>query len=171
MEIKLDEMQGYLTSDRKFDQKCALKSTGVKAAICYKEEKDGKPVNQDMIRDEESLSTLVIRGLNTIFQDHTTPSEHQMVTLEMTDIPKALCMVLNNEKQYTADERSLRYTEVKKNEYISDKEVELYNKWLNILYDVIDKKHGDFYRKYSKNESGAKKTMIKLAQENARFME
>lgn len=170
MEIKLDEMQGYLTSDRKFDQKCALKSTGVKAAICYKEEKDGRPVNQDMIRNEESLSTLVIRGLNTIFQDHTTPSEHQMVTLEMTDIPKALCMVLNNEKQYTADERSLRYTEVKKNEYISDKEVELYNKWLNILYDVIDKKHGDFYRKYSKNESGAKKTMIKLAQENARFM-
>lgn len=170
MKIKLDPMQGYITDDRKFDQKKALESTGVKAAICYKEEKNGRPVTQDMIRQEESLSTLITRGLNTIYQDHTTPSEHQIISLEIVDIPKALCMVLNNEKQYTADERSLRYTEVKPSKFITDQEVELYNKWLNILNNVIEKKYYDFYRKYNKTENGTKKAILKLAQENARYM-
>lgn len=170
MKIKLDPMQGYITNDRKFDQKKALESTGIKAAICYKEEKNGSPVTQDMIREEENLSTLITRGLNTIYQDHTTPSEHQIVSLEIVDIPKALCMVLNNEKQYTADERSLRYTEVKPSNFISNKEVELYNKWLNILNNVIEKKYYDFYRKYNKTEKGTNKAILKLAQENARYM-
>lgn len=108
--------------------------------------------------------------MDTIFNDHTTPSEHQMVSLEIVGIPKILCMVLNNEKQYTADERSLRYTKIEENANISKKEVELYNKWLKIYYDVIENKLGDFYRKFSKTENGAKKTILKMAQENARYM-
>lgn len=170
MEIKLDPMQGYVTKERLFDQKKAFISTGVKAAVCYKEPKNNIPITQDMIREDEDFITLVNRGLNTVYQDHTTPSEHQMVSLEITGAPKMLLMVLNNEKQYTADERSLRYTKVEENNVISKKEVELYNKWINILCFVIENKLGDFYRKFSKSEAGAKKSILKMAQENARYM-
>lgn len=170
MEIRLDPMQGYVTKEGLFDQKKAFMSTGVKAAVCYKEVKDGIPVSQDMIRKDEDFATLFTRGLDTVFNDHTTPSEHQSVSLEIVGIPKILCMVLNNEKQYTADERSLRYTKVEENANISKKEVELYNKWLKIFNDVIDNKMGDFYRKFSKTDAGAKKAILKMAQENARYM-
>lgn len=53
MEIKLDPMQGYVTKNRLFDQAKALESTGVKAAICYKEVKEGVPVSQDNIREDK----------------------------------------------------------------------------------------------------------------------
>lgn len=170
MEVRLDPMQGYVTGKRTFDQKKAFESTGVKAAVCFKEVKDGKVVNQDMIREDEDFSTLVNRGLNTVMQDHTTPSEHQIVSLEIEGVPKIFLMVLNNEKQYTADERSLRYTKVENNGVISKKEVELYNKWLNILTNVIEDKMGDFYRRFNKSDIAAKKAIIKMAQENARYM-
>lgn len=170
MEIKLDPMQGYLTKEGKFDQQKAFESAGVKAALCFKEVKEGIQVSPEMIRKDEDLKTLVIRGLNTFFSDHTTPSEHQSVGLEITGIPKILLMVLNNEKQYTADERSLRYTKVEENASISKEEVELYNKWIDILNKVITDKMGEFYRKYSKTDKGAEKAILKMAQENARYM-
>ena len=85
-------------------------------------------------------------------------------------------MILNNEHQYTADERSLRYTEVKPNEYISDIEVELYNKWLNIFIKILNDEYLDFFKKFNKGENEEKtnkKVAIaikKIAQENARYM-
>lgn len=79
-------------------------------------------------------------------------------------------MILNNEKQYTADERSLRYTEVEPNGYITERETALYNKWLNILEKVIKDKMGEFYIKTSKSEKLANSAIHKLAQENARYM-
>ena len=170
MEIKLDPMQGYVTNNRLFDQKKALESTGVKAAICYKEVSRGVPFSQDKVREDEDFSILATRGIDTIFNDHTTPSEHQVLSLEIVGIPKIMCMVLNNEKQYTADERSLRYTSVEETANISKKEVELYNKWLKIYYDVIKEKLGSFYHKFSKNAAQEEKTIIKMAQENARYM-
>lgn len=169
MKISLDPMQGYVKNG-KFDQRKAFCSTGVKAAVCFKEARDGKPVNQEMIREEESEGTLINRGINTLFMDHTTPSEHQIVSLEITGIPKALCMVLNNEKEYDADERSLRYTEVEPNKYISKEEVTLYNKWLLIFENLIKEKYYDFYLKTNKTEKMALKAIHKLAQENARYM-
>lgn len=97
MKIKLDPMQGYVTNNGLFDQKKALESTGVKAAICYKEVSDGVSFSQDKVRESEDFSTLVTRGIDTIFNDHTTPSEHQVISLEIVGIPKIMCMVLNNE--------------------------------------------------------------------------
>lgn len=47
------------------------------------------------------------------------------------------------------------------------KEVELYNKWLKNFNDVIDNKMGDFYRKFSKTDAGAKKAILKMVQERA----
>lgn len=169
MEIRLDPDQGFVTNDGKFDQKKALKNAGVKAAVCFKEPIDGEVIAPWDIRNNESEETLIVRGLNTIFSDHTTPSEHAQVGLEITGIPKILCMILNNEHQYTTDERSLRYTEVEPNEYLSDIEVENYNKWLNIFQEIITKKYFEFYRKFNKSEEATKKAIKKLAQENARY--
>lgn len=170
MKIMLDPMQGYV-KDGKFDLEKALISTGVKAAICFKEPIGGVVVSQDMIRNSESKEVLINRGLNTIYSDHTTPSEHQMISLEITEIPKILCMILNNEKQYTSDERSLRYTEVEPSSYLTKREVELYNKWLNILEDIIFDKYGKIYLKNNNgNEKKTRREIHKLAQENARYM-
>ena len=124
MKITLDPQSGFLTEDKKkFDKKAALKDTGVKAAVCFRE----GTITPEMIRETESDERLIERGLNTILSDHTSPSEQPSVSLEIVGIPKIMCMILNNEHQYTADERSLRYTMVEPSEYISDKEVELYN--------------------------------------------
>lgn len=169
MKLELDP-KGAFVKNGKFDQYEALKSVGVKAAVCYKETIDNKQVSPNDIRNSESDDILITRALSTIFNDHTTPSEHQVVSLELTGIPKILCMVLNNEKQYTADERSLRYTEVEPNDYISNLEVILYQKWLNKFEQIITAKMLDFYLKCSKNEKIAKKAIHKVAQENARYM-
>ena len=169
MKLELEPNSNYVKNGR-FDQYEALKSVGVKAAVCFKEAVNNKPISPQDIRDSESDAILINRGLNTILSDHTTPSEHQVISLELTGIPKILCMILNNEHQYTADERSLRYTEVEPNDYITELEVKLYNKWLRILEDLITKQMWNFYTKYNKNEKLAKKAIHKIAQENARYM-
>ena len=169
MKLELEPNSNYVKNGQ-FDQYEALKSVGVKAAVCFKEAIDNKPVSPQDIRDSESDAILINRGINTIISDHTTPSEHQVISLEITGIPKILCMILNNEHQYTADERSLRYTEVEPNNYITELEVKLYNKWLKIFEDLITKQMWDFYIKYNKNEKIAKKAIHKMAQENARYM-
>ncbi|MEG1900395.1 MAG: FAD-dependent thymidylate synthase [Bacilli bacterium] len=165
MHINLDPQQGFV-KDQKFDLRGAIINAGVKAAVCFK---DGK-ITPEMIRKMESEDQLLLRGINTIFLDHTTPTEHAIVSLEITNIPKILCMILNNEHQYTADERPLRYTEVKLDEYINGEEVAIYNKWVNIFTDVINHKHGDFYRCTNKTEKGALSAMKKMAGENARYL-
>ncbi len=173
MKITLDPNSGFLTKDKKrFDKKEALYDAGVKAAVCFKEGN----ITPAMIRETETEERIIERGINTIMSDHTSPSEQPQVSLEIVGIPKILCMILNNEHQYTADERSLRYTEVKPNEYISDIEVELYNKWLNIFIKILNDEYLDFFKKFNKGENEEKtnkKVAIaikKIAQENARYM-
>ncbi len=96
--------------------------------------------------------------------------------LEITGIPKILCMILNNEKEYSADERSLRYTKVKASDLISEEEVELYNKWLKIFNDILTYEYYDFFARYnqvkdpSKTENKIKNAINKIAQEKARYM-
>lgn len=173
MLVKLDPQGGFLTKDKKkFDKRDAIIDAGVKAAVCFK---DGE-ITPEMIRESETDEQLLKRGLNTIISDHTSPSEQPNVMLEIVGIPKALCMVLNNEKQYMADERSLRYTIVKKSEYISDAEVTLYDKWLQIFIDILNNEYYDFFYKFNQGatEEKTKKKIAsaikKLAQENARYM-
>ena len=169
MKLELEQNSNYIKNG-KFNQYEALKSVGVKAAVCFKEAVNNQPISPQDIRDSESDAILINRAINTILSDHTTPSEHQTVSLELTGIPKILCMILNNEHQYTADERSLRYTEVEPNNYITELEVELYNKWIKIYENLITKQMWIFYIKYNKNEKMAKKAIHKIAQENARYM-
>lgn len=170
MKLELNPRGCYI-KDGKFDQYEALKDVGVRAALCFKETVNNVAISPTDIRNSENDAILINRGLSTIYSDHTTPSEHQNVTLELTGIPKILCMILNNEKQYSADERSLRYTEVEINEYITDKEKNLYDKWLSKFEELIWNEYGSFYMRDSKdNEIRARKAIHKIAQENARYM-
>lgn len=172
MEINLDPNSGFLTKDKKFDKRLALYATGVKAAVCFKR----GDITPEDIRATETEERIIKRGINTILSDHTSPSEQPTVSLEITGIPKILCMVLNNEHLYAADERSLRYTEVKESMYISKQEVELYNKWLAIFISLLNANYLDFFLKYNKGvteEQTTKKAasaIKKIAQENARYM-
>lgn len=173
MKILLDPQAGFLTKDKKkFDKKSALMDAGVKAAVCFKE----GSITPDAIRESETEERLIERGLSTIISDHTSPSEQPVVSMEIVGIPKILCMVLNNEHQYMADERSLRYTEVKPSDYISKEEVTLYDKWLEIFINILTLEYLDFYKKFNKGETEektlkkAKSAIKKIAQENARYM-
>lgn len=173
MKITLDPQGGFLKEDKKgYDKKNALIDAGVKAAVCFK---DGD-ITPDMIRAQESDERLLERGLNTVLSDHTSPSEQPTVMLEIVGIPKILCMVLNNEHQYTADERSLRYTLVKESEYISEQEVTLYNKWLEKFINILSKEYYSFFLQHNKGTTDeitikrANSAIKKIAQENARYM-
>lgn len=173
MKITLDPNSGFLTKNKKrFDKKKALYDAVIKAAVCFKEGE----ITPVMIRETETEERIIERGINTIISDHTSPSEQPQVSLEIVGIPKILCMILNNEHQYAADERSLRYTEVKPNEYISDLEVELYDKWLNIFIKILNHEYLDFFKKFNKGDTEEKtnkkaaSAIKKIAQENARYM-
>lgn len=180
MEIKLGENTSFLTEDGKFDKKRALIESGIAAGVCYR---DG---SIEDIKAQDSEQTLINRARRAISDEHLTPLEHASVGLEITGIPKILCMILNNQSQYTTCERSLRYTEVVSNDEtnISDIEVDLYNKWLQIFIDLITKNYwNQFYRiakinyDNSPNKEKLKDPKIvaadnikKRAQENARYL-
>lgn len=165
MKISLDPSSYYVNDDGTFNQRKALINAGVKAAVCYKE----GDVTPTIIREGETDDVLIKRAINTILNDHTTPSEQQVIGLEIVGIPKILCMILNNEHQYSACERSLRYTPVKESSFISSKEIKFYQEWLRIFNEVITKKYFDFYRKFNSSDKNTMKAINKLAQENARY--
>lgn len=165
MEVKLSKENYFITEDGKFNQKEALKTAGLKAAVCFKA---GEITPWD-IREAESDEILIKRGLGTITADHVTPSQQVPVSLEIYGIPKIICMYLNNLGMQAADERSLRYTEVKPNEYLTDIEVSLYNKWMTIIQDILWNDYKAYFlMTNNQDEKKAKIAIKKLAQENAR---
>ena len=72
-------------------------------------------------------------------------------------------MVINNEHEYTTSEKSARYTPIirKDNSIITEREEQLYNKWLNIFKIKIKAKYGNIYNDFK---------IKTLAQENARYL-
>ena len=88
--------------------------------------------------------------------------------MEITGISRRLCLILNNEKEYAADELSLRYTEVQESPYNTSLEISLYYKWLEIFKKIITKDYWDWFRKQTKTDHGAEVNITKKAQENAR---
>ena len=165
MEVRLAKENYYLTKDGKFNQKEALKTAGIKAAVCFK---PGEITPWD-IRDNESERVLLRRGIDTVLADHVTPSQQVPVSLEIYEIPKIICMYLNNLGMQAADERSLRYTEVKANDYLTEVEISLYSKWMDILQQILWKDYQAYFMMSNGNdEKRAKSAIKKLAQENAR---
>ncbi len=164
MKVTLDKENQFLTENGLLDQKQAFIYSGIKAAWCFKPG-DATP---ESIRSMDK-DALLRMGLETFINDHGTPDEHYQVSIEITGIPKLLCMILNDEHQYTTCERSLRYTKVKESEYITPLEVKLYNKWYNINLEIFKTKYYDWFLKVNKNDvTEALKDMGKKSQENAR---
>ena len=83
-------------------------------------------------------------------------SGHVTYNLALEGIPKILAMVLNNEKMYNTSEKSARYTKMEP----SEKEEELYEKWIKIYQEVIQEKYPEI----------DEKKVRKLAMENARYL-
>lgn len=164
MQVTLDKENRFLNKFGGIDLKQAFIYSGIKAAWCYKP----GSATPDSIRSM-SEDTLLRIGIETFLNDHGTPDEHYEISVEITEIPKLLCMILNDEHQYTTCERSLRYTKVKESEYITDLEVAKYNKWYNLNLEMFKNNYYDWFLKVNKNDDKmALKDMEKKAGENAR---
>lgn len=121
--------------------------------VCYTE-KDFLDVLKERA-DKGLQKRLIGSGHHSVF-------EHINFTFNFMGIPKALAMILNNEKQYATSEKSARYTIMKDME---PEQREKYDKWMDILIPKIDKIYPQM-----KNEDDRAKAIKKLAQENARYM-
>ena len=91
---------------------------------------------------------------------HHSIYDHAELTFSMSEIPKFMLMILNNEYCYTTSEQSARYTDFSKAGK-TEKERELYTKWSGKIKAAILEYYGD---KFTEAEAQ------KLAQENARYM-
>lgn len=141
--IEDDSKRGKILKGlERFSQTCAK--------TCYEQgnfdELQNEPLNKKFIQG------LLDRGHHSVF-------EHMYFTFNMIGLPKALAMVLNNEKQYTTSEKSARYTVM---EDIEPIQREKYDKWMSILTPRIEKVYPDI--------KGRERAIRKLAQENARYM-
>lgn len=145
----------FVDNNGKFILNKALNHSGKIAGVCYNKE------GYEALENEEETKTK--RRINlTINNGHHSVYDHVSISFNMQNIPKIMAMIINNEKQYTTSEKSARYTKVeKKGSFITDKEVELYNKWLDIFKSKIEEKYGMIFDS---------KKQEKLAQENARYL-
>ena len=143
----------FLKENGKFDKHNAALFAGKIAGICYSKNGYEKLKN-------ESVKSTIKRVDLTLKNGHHSVYDHVNVNLNIKNIPKILAMVINNEKQYTTSEKSLRYTKVSNDSnIISDKEIKLYNKWI----DIFKIKINSLYNLDSKK-------VEKLAMENARYL-
>jgi len=92
-------------------------------------------------------------------KQHHSGFEHSVLTFEMDKVPKIIFMLLNNENLYVTSEQSARYTSFE-NAAETPREKELYIKWQKIFEQLIKEKYDMF----------TDKEVMKLAQENARYM-
>lgn len=146
----------FLKDDGTFAKDEAINLSGKIAGVCY--DKEGF----NHLKDEELAKTLK-RVNNTLINGHHSVYDHIMINFNIENIPKILAMVINNEHQYTTSEKSARYTLIvrKDNSIITEREEQLYNKWLNIFKMKIKAKYGDIYSDFK---------IKTLAQENARYL-
>lgn len=154
MGISIIPTTKYVKENGTFDKDLAIKQCGNIAGICYAE-------NGYKKLEEEKDESIERRVDLTINNGHHSVYDHVFITFYMRNVPKIFNMVLNNEKQYTTSERSLRYTAIKDDGNITENEVKLYNKWLDKFEPIISDRYSNQF-----NE----KKIHKLAQENARYM-
>ena len=150
------EIVGITTNDKdiiKTITKEELEKTGgYSANICYTQ-KDW----DDIIK--ENVEKTKARAEGNKKNRHHSVFGHTQISMYLTDIPKLLCMTLNNEKEYNTSEKSGRYTIMQ----ATGKEAEIYNKWIKILEEKIKKE-------YPNEEYLTDLLIHKKAMENARYM-
>ena len=127
----------------------AIKLSGKSAGICY------LPDTIDTLFNEPEEKTLK-RANGTLKSGHHSVFNHPHYNLSLEQIPKILAMVLNNEKMYNTSEKSARYTKMEP----SEEEKVLYEKWIEKYSEVIANKYPQI----------DEKRVLKLAQENARYL-
>ena len=127
----------------------AILFSGKSAGICY------MPDTLDVLFNEDTEKTLK-RAERTLVSGHHSVFDHPIYNLALEEIPKILAIILNNEGMYTTSEKSARYTKMK----LEDKEKELYEKWIEIFSKEISKEYPNIQEKQ----------VLKLAQENARYL-
>ena len=154
--IKINFIHNFYEKEGKQDKEQSHLTTGRIAGVCYNPEGYSALLKEP---EEKSYN----RNDGAAKSQHHSVSEHVRVTLNITNIPKILAMVLNNEQFYSTSEKSTRYTYIDTaiHDIFTQREVELYEKWLNIFKIRINEKFPGFYSEF--------KTKI-LAQENARYM-
>ena len=156
--IKINILPNYfLMYNGTFDKNDAIKLSGRIAGVCY----DKEGFNHLLMEDAK---VTLQRAKMTLQHGHHSVYGHTFISFNIQNIPKILAMVINNEHEYNTSEKSARYTPIvcTKNDtsFVTKKEEELYNKWMEILKTKIKGKYGDIYK-------DAK--IKKLAQENARY--
>lgn len=154
LKIKLLPNTPFLTRG-KFNLERAMDFSGKVGGICYNEE----GLLASFKEDDEATQK---RIKNTTSGEHQSVFEHVNIGMYLQNSSKMLNMVLNNEHQYSTSERSLRYTAIKEGECtLSKKEIDLYNKWYQIFYDLIEEQYKDVLKPFK---------MKTLAKENARYL-
>ncbi len=157
LKIKIDILPNqFLKSDGTFDKEGALKFSGRVAGVCYAEEGYAELENEPEEKNTDRVNKTLKDGHHSVY-------DHIFINFNLQNVPKILAMALNNEHQYTTSEKSARFKTIIKKEgsIITDVETKLYQKWLNIFQIQIKEKYGKFY---------SEKKIIKLAQENARYL-
>ena len=154
--MNIEIIDNYFLKDNNiFDKEKAMQLSSKFAGVCYS--KDGF----NTLKDENEEKTLKRMNM-TLENGHHSVYDHIFINLNIENIPKILAMFLNNEKEYTTSEKSLRYTKIDSNNpIITLKEEELYNKWVELFNEVIKNRYGNYY-----NDSKIRK----LAYENARYL-
>ena len=112
---------GYKAPKKKFD-----KIGGLAAGVCY------LPDTIKSLKKEPKKRT-INRIARTKNGEHQSPYDHPSIMLELVNIPKILAMFLNDERFYTASEKSARYKKMP----LPPEEQILYDKWLEIFKNEI----------------------------------
>ncbi len=142
---------------KKYDYEFNRILAGLMGSTCYMPDNFEK-LNAKPIENILKIATQVEDS------GHHSTFGHSFLTLEISGLPKALAMVLNNEHDYNTSEKSARYTVMKD---IEPKQNELYNKWIDIFQKEITKKYPNGCNKFFDPDG---KKAKKLAQENARYL-
>ena len=166
--VKVDIAKAYFQDEEgRIDLEKSLLLCGQFAGVCYDQE------GFDHIKNEELEKTWK-RIDRTKNNGHHSVYDHVFISFNISNVPKILAMVLNNEHQYTTSEKSARYTKIKPDEEeiltgkepaITAREFELYTKWTEIFKDKITEKYQEDYPDYFTNGR-----ILKLARENARYL-
>lgn len=156
--IKIDILPNcqYLNEDGTFNKDEAIKLSGKIAGVCYDKEGFDHLMHEDEKKTIKRANTTLNNGHHSVFG-------HVNLSLNLQGVPKILAMTLNNEHEYTTSEKSGRYTPVIRTEgsIITEKEEELYNKWVEIFKIKIKNEYGNVFNDFK---------IQTLAQENARSL-
>lgn len=139
----------YMASKEEFEN-----FSGKAAGVCYMAD-----TFEDLLSEPEEKT--LRRVHMTKDNGHHSVFDHNNISLYLSDVPKIIAMILNNEKQYATSEKSGRYTRME----VSPSEKMMYEKWVEIFRSRIEKKYKAEFPTYFTDGK-----ITKLAQENARYL-